>query len=256
MTNPLLAWSEDGTRDGVPLLMGSSLGTTRQMWDPVLDELASFRIIRFDHLGHGESAVPDGPYSMEQLGNAVLQLMDHLEIERASYAGLSLGGAVGQWLAINRPERIDRLALLATAAYFPDRGGWQERAAQVRTSGTESVADTAMTRWFTDGYRAEHTAEVVSWRGMVSGISDEGYAGCCEALACFDTRDELHRITAATIAIAGDADPSTPPATMQTFADKIPGCRLEVVQDAAHLVHVQHPTQVARLMSAHLRAGS
>lgn len=256
MTNPLLAWSENGPSHGPPLLMGSSLGTTREMWAPGLGELGEFRVIRFDHLGHGESAVPKGPYSMEQLGNAVLQLMDHLGIERASYAGLSLGGAVGQWLAIHRAQRIDRLALLATAAYFPDRAGWQERAAQARTSGTESVADTAMTRWFTDEYRGAHADEITSWRAMVSGIDSEGYAGCCEALAGFDTRADLDKITAPTLVIAGDADPSTPPATMQVLAHGIAGARLEIVTDAAHLVHVPHPRQVGRLLAEHLRAGS
>lgn len=253
MTNPLLAWSEDGTPDGPPLLMGSSLGTTREMWVPGLDELSEFRVIRFDHLGHGESAVPDGPYSMEQLGNAVLQLMDHLGIERASYAGLSLGGALGQWLAINHPERIERLALLATAAHFPDPATWQDRAAQVRSSGTESVADTAMTRWFTDAYRGEHADDVTAWRAMVAGIDDEGYAGCCEALAAFDARPDLAKITAPTIAIAGDQDPSTPPSTMQALVDGIADSRLEVVEDAAHLVHVPHPQQVGKLVADHLR---
>lgn len=256
MTNPLLAWSEGGNPSGPPLLMGSSLGTTRDMWIPVLDQLSAVRVIRFDHLGHGESAVPDGPYSMEQLGNAVLQLMDHLGIEKASYAGLSLGGAVGQWLAINRPERIDRLALLATAAYFPDRESWQQRAAQVRADGTESVADTAMTRWFTDSYRAEHSEDVMSWRAMIAGISAEGYAGCSEALAGFDTREDLDKITSPTVAIAGDADPSTPPSAMQVFAEQIAGCRLEVVADAAHLVHIPHPKQVGKLLASHMRNGS
>lgn len=256
MTKPLLAWSEDGASDAPPLLMGSSLGTTREMWAPGLEQLSAFRVIRFDHLGHGESAVPDGPYSMEQLGDAVLQLMDHLGIERASYAGLSLGGAVGQWLAIHRPDRINSLALLATAAYFPDVTSWQERASQVRSSGTDSVADTAMTRWFTDGYRGEHADEVVSWRAMVAGISNEGYAGCCEALAGFDARDDLGKIVAPTIAIAGAEDPSTPPSTMQVIADGIAGCRLEVVEDAAHLVNVQHPNRVGKLIADHLHSDS
>lgn len=256
MTSPALAWSEDGTPNGPVVLMGSSLGTTREMWAPVLDELSGLRVIRFDHLGHGESATPAGPYSMEQLGDAVLELMDHLGIERASYAGLSLGGALGQWLAIHHPGRIDRLALLATAAYFPDTASWRERAAQVRSGGTDAVADTAMTRWFTDAYRGEHPDEVVSWRAMVAGIDDEGYAACCEALAGFDARADLGRITAATLAIAGDADPSTPPATMQVIADGVPDCRLEVVADAAHLVHVPDPAHVGRLLADHFRDGS
>lgn len=253
MTDTQLAWSEDGTSDGPPLLLGSSLGTTREMWAPGLDALAEFRIVRFDHLGHGESQVPDGPYTMEQLAGAVLELMDHLGIERASYAGLSLGGAVGQWLAVHHPERIDRLALLATAAYFPDPAGWAERAATVRENGTEAVADMAMTRWFTDGFREQRPAEVAQWREMVAGTPDEGYAGCCEALAGYDVRADLGRIGAPTLAIAGADDPSTSPETMQVIADGVPGCRLEVVEDAAHLVNVAHPDRVGLLLAEHLR---
>lgn len=253
MTMPVLAWSEDGAADGPPLLMGSSLGTTRQMWTPGLQELSQFRIVRFDHLGHGESAVPAGPYTMPQLAAAVVELMDHLGIDKASYVGLSLGGALGQWLAIHHGERIDRLGLVATAAYFPDGPGWSERAAGVRANGTESVADMAMTRWFNDRYRSAHPEDVAGWRQMVAGIDPEGYAGCCEALAGFDVRTDLGRISAETIAIAGADDPSTPPETMQALADGIPSCRLEVVEDAAHLPNVAHPAQVGALLANHLR---
>ena len=253
MTDPRLAWSEGGSPAGRPVLLGSSLGTTRDMWLPGLDALDEFRVIRFDHLGHGQSVVPDGPYSMDQLAGAVIELMDHLGFERASYAGLSLGGALGQWLAIFHPDRIDRLALLATAAYFPDPAGWHERAKQVRADGTESVADMAMTRWFTDAFRAERPDEVAQWRAMVAGTPDEGYAGCCEALAGFDVRDTLTSIAAPTLAIAGADDPSTSPETMQVIADGVAGCRLEVIQDAAHLPNVAHPARVGALLAGHLR---
>lgn len=253
MADLQLAWSEDGAPDGPPVLMGSSLGTTREMWTPGLEHLGEFRVIRFDHLGHGQSQVPQGPYSMELLAGAVLELMDHLGIQRASYAGLSLGGAVGQWLAAFHPERVDRLALLATAAYFPDPAGWAERAQTVREQGTQSVADMAMTRWFTERFRQERPGEVAQWREMVAATPDEGYAGCCEALAGYDLREAIAQITAPTLAIAGADDPSTSPETMQVIVDAIPGCRLEVVDDAAHLPNVAHPDQVGGLLAAHLR---
>ncbi|MFV0534982.1 MAG: 3-oxoadipate enol-lactonase [Cumulibacter sp.] len=255
MAHPLLAWSEDGTADGPPVLMGSSLGATRAMWDPGLGTLNAMRVIRFDHLGHGASAVPPGPYSMQQLADAVLQLMDHLGIERASYAGLSLGGALGQYLAIHHPERIERLALLATAAHFPDEASWRERAAAVRRDGTAAVADGAMPRWFPDSYRAQHPGAITQWLEMIRSIDAEGYAGCCEALAGFDTRDALGAITAPTIAIAGADDPSTTPETMRVLAAGISGARLEVIDNAAHLVNVAQPEQVGALLAAHLNPG-
>lgn len=256
MSHPSLGWSEHGRPDGPPLLLGSSLGTTSGMWAPQLPFLDEFRVITFDHLGHGESQVATGPYSMQQLAGEVVVLLDHLGIARTSYAGLSLGGAVGQWLAIHHPERIGHLVLLATAAYFPDPAGWQERAVTVRREGTESLSGGAMTRWFNDRFRQEQPEEVERWRQMLSATPAEGYAGCCEALAGYDVRSELGRIAAPTLAIAGSDDPSTPPSALQSIADGIPGARLEVVEDAAHLVGVPHPQRVGELLVSHLRGAA
>ena len=138
------------------LLLGSSLGTTRAMWDPQHDALAQrLRVVRYDHPGHGASPAPPAGTTLADLGRSVLDLADRLELQRFSYAGLSLGGMVGMWLAIHAPERVDRLALLCTSAHLPPALMWHDRAATVRAAGTcAAVAGSVVARWFTPRVRA------------------------------------------------------------------------------------------------------
>jgi len=236
------------------VLLAGSLGTTLEMWDPQAHALADRRtVIGFDHRGHGGSPVPAGPYTIQELGGDVLGLMDSLELPRASYCGLSLGGMVGMWLAINAPERIDRLVLISTSAHLPPAAGWHERAATVRSAGSaEAVADVVLGRWFTAPYAREHPEVIARHRRMVAATSAEGYASCCEAIADLDLRASLSRISAPTLAIAGAQDPATPPPHLQAIAEGIPGARLEILDPAAHLASVERASSVTALILEHL----
>jgi 3-oxoadipate enol-lactonase len=244
----------DGPESGAALLMGGSLGTTLAMWDPQLPRLAGdTRLIRFDHRGHGGSPGPDGPYSIEDLGGDVLALLDRLGLERASYCGLSIGGMVGQWLAINAPARIEKLVLICTSAYLPPADGWRQRAATVRQAGTpEAVADGVLARWFTEPYARGHPDVIARHRRMLSSTPAEAYASCCEAIAALDLRADLARIAASTLVIAGEQDPATPPAHGRTIAAAVPGARLEVLDGAAHLASVERASEVTGLIADHL----
>jgi 3-oxoadipate enol-lactonase len=243
-----------GPLDGPPLLLGGSLGTTLAMWEPQAKILSGrLRMIPFDHRGHGASPMPVAPYTIAELGHDVIALMDRLKLERASFCGLSLGGMVGQWLAGNHPERIDRLILIATTAYLGESGPWLERAATVRAAGTvEVIADLVVGRWFTPSWGAAHGHTLRAYREMLAAAAVEGYAGCCEAIAELDLRDELERITAPTLVISGADDPSIPPPHQQAIADAVADSRLETIADAAHLVSVQHPALVNELIFDHL----
>jgi 3-oxoadipate enol-lactonase len=246
--------SISGPDDGPVLLLGGSLGTTMDMWDPQVRALsASHRIIRFEHRGHGGSPVPGGPYTMDDLGSDVVTMLDRLNLARVSYCGLSIGGMVGQWLAINAPERIDRLVLLCTAPHLPPPSAWHERAAAVRAAGTpEVVAEAVLGRWFTPEYAATHPDTVARYRAMISGIDADGYAGCCEAIAGMDLRSGLPGITAPTLVVAGRQDPSIPPEHGEAIAAAIPGARLEILDPAAHLASVERADAVNALIAAHL----
>jgi 3-oxoadipate enol-lactonase len=248
-----LGFDLHGPDDAPWLLLGPSLGTTRQMWDAVLPELARrFRVVRYDHRGHGDSELVPGPYRIEDLGGDVLALADRLGARRFHLAGLSLGGMVGMWLAAHAPDRVDRLALVCTSAHLPPAQGWRDRAAAVRAGGPGSVAQAVVARWFTPVWAAGHPDEVAAATAMMSGVPAEGYAGCCEAIADLDLRDDLPRITTPTLVIAGGADPASPPAHARAIADAVPAARLAVIDGAAHLAALQAAPECADLILAHL----
>jgi 3-oxoadipate enol-lactonase len=244
---------------GAPvLLLGGSLGTTLAMWEPQLPQLsATHRVIRFDHRGHGASPVPNGPYSIDALGGDVLAMMDRLGLRRATYCGLSIGGMVGQWLAINAPDRIDSLILICTSAHLPPASAWHDRAASVRSAGTpEVVADAVLSRWFTAPWAERHPDVITGYRQMISGIDSEGYAGCCEAIAAMDLRPGLGRISAPTLVIAGRQDPAIPVEHGEAIARAVAGAQLEVLDPGAHLVSVERADEVTALIAGHLGAAS
>lgn len=255
MTSRLFAVAE-GPADAPVLVLGSSLGTTSQMWQPQVGALARrFRVVRYDHLGHGASAVPAGdgaPCTIDDLGTELLRLLDDLGTRRVSYAGLSLGGMVGMWLAAYAPERVNRLALLCTSARLGPERMWRERAATVRSAGTAAVAETVVSRWFTPAFAADRPSVVQRYRVMLSATPAAGYAACCEAIAAMDLRPELPRIQAPTLVVAGADDPATPVEQAREIAGMIPGARLDVVPGAAHLANVEQPERITRLLLAHL----
>lgn len=240
--------------EGAPwLLMGGSLGTTLQMWERQRPLSDSLRLVRFDHRGHGASAVPDGPYEIEAMGRDVLDLMDRLGLPRASFCGLSLGGMVGMWLAAYAPERIERLILLCTSPYMPPAAMWRERARTVTEAGSvEPIADAVLERWLTTDCALGRPAMREWLRAMLVATPPAGYAACCGAIERMDLRDALREISAPTLVISGADDPSTPPEQHELITQAIRGARHEVVRPAAHLAAVEQPERVNQLIVEHL----
>jgi 3-oxoadipate enol-lactonase len=246
----------NGPFDSPVLVLSNSLGASLEMWAAQLPSLSGpFRVIRYDQRGHGKSPVPSGPYDIPDLGQDLLDLLDDLEVERAHFCGLSLGGMTGMWLAANAPERIDRLVLLCTTSYYGTPEMWQERAAAVRAGGTESIAEAGVGRWFTEDFREREPATVERFRRMIASTPDEGYAECCGAIERLDERDDLPKIKAPTLVIAGAEDPAAPPDPhARLLADRIPGSRLEIVEHAAHMANAEQPQIVTDLILDHLEA--
>ena len=238
----------DGPEEAPPVVLSNSIGTTLELWDAQMEALVpAFRVLRYDQLGHGRSDVPPGPYTVERLGRELLALLDEVGIERASFCGLSLGGTVGMWLGANAPERVDRLVLAGTSAYFDPPERWVERAALVRAEGTEPIADATMGRWFTPVF-----GDTGPFRDALVATPREGYAACCDALRDWDFRGELGSINAPTLVLVGSDDPATPPSDAQAIAGGIPGARLTVVPNAAHLLNVEQPKAFDQALVAHL----
>ena len=242
-----------GRPDGPAVVLSNSLGSTHRMWDSQVAALEErFRVVRYDTRGHGDSPVPPGPYSIGELADEVIALLDRFDLERAHLVGLSLGGMTMMRVAARNPERVDRLALLCTAAYLPPAQGWTDRAALVRADGTSAVAAAVVQRWFTPGYLAANTEARQQFEAMVAATPAEGYAACCEAIAAMDQRSDLSSIIAPTLAIAGADDPATPPDLLRDIVDAVPNGRLLVVPDSAHLANAEQVDTITPALIEHL----
>jgi 3-oxoadipate enol-lactonase / 4-carboxymuconolactone decarboxylase len=249
----------DGPQDGPPLLLGPSLGTSLRLWDAQVPALARrHRVIRWDLPGHGStpaSVLPDlrpGATTVADLARLVLGLADELGIGRFAHAGVSLGGAVGAWLAAHHPERVVSLVMVCSSAHFGPPEPWLERAELVRAKGTGSLVESAYGRWFTAALAADPTPAVRALIEDLRTTDPGGYAACCDALAGYDLRDGLSAITAPTLVIAGRDDQATPPAHGRELADGIAGASLAEISHASHLALVERPQAVLAALLGHL----
>jgi 3-oxoadipate enol-lactonase len=249
-----LAHRFDGDPGAPVLLLSGSLGSTLAMWDPQLPLAERFRLLRYDHPGHGSSPPASGPLTIDDLGGAVVDLLDELELERVSFCGVSLGGMAAMWLASRAPDRIERLVLCCTAPRLGPPEFWEERAELVRGEGMAAVADTVVGRWFTPRFHETQPAVVDRHRAMLLATDPDSYARCCEAIRDLDLRNDLSAIDAPTLVIAGAEDPSTPAEHAEKIAGGVHGSRLVVVPDAAHLANVEQADAVNRAMLDHLAA--
>jgi 3-oxoadipate enol-lactonase len=255
MTAVELSFAVDGLSGAPTVVLSNSLGSTPAMWDPQFPALAErFRVVRYDHRGHGRSPVPDGPYDLDDLGADVLALLDRLGLERVHWCGLSLGGMVGMWMAINAPERIDRLVLCCTSARLGPPEMWADRAATVRAQGVEAVADAGIERWLSPGFIEREPEIAAGVRAMLVATPAEGYAECCGVIERMDQVPELGEIRAPTLVIAGEDDPATPPEHGALIASTVPGAQLAIVNDARHMATIEQPEEMTELILGHLLA--
>jgi len=256
MTAVEVAYTDNGPADAPVVVLSNSLGATSAMWDPQVPALAErFRVVGYDTRGHGQSPAPAGPYSIDDLVDDVVALLDRLGVARASFAGLSLGGMTGMRLAAREPDRVDRLALLCTSAKT-DPKPFLDRAAAVRAGGTAPLAPAIAGRWLTPGYAAEHPDLVARLEAMIAGCDDEGYAACAEVVARIDLREDLARISAPTLVISGADDLALPPEHQQAIADGIPGAELLSVSPGAHLANLERTSEVTGALLGHVEGAA
>jgi 3-oxoadipate enol-lactonase len=212
------------------VVLSGSLGSTSAMWEAQEAALDGFDAIRIEHPGHGGAPVEE----IRDMGGLARRVLASVHADRFSFVGLSLGGAIGMRLALDAPERLDKLVLACTAARFGEPAAWQERAELVRAEGLEAIVDAVLARWFTPSF-----PDVQRFRAMFVSTDREGYARCCEAIRDWDARDELSRIETPTLVIAGEDDPAAPLADLELVADRIAGARLAVLPRARHLANVE-----------------
>jgi 3-oxoadipate enol-lactonase len=248
---------EDTETPGEAVLLAHAIGMDRRMWDglvPVLQE--RFRVIVPDARGHGLSAVPPRPYSLEAMADDARDLLDELGIARIHWVGLSMGGMVGMAFALRHPDRLGKLVLANTTSSYGPEGAknWDARIAAIEKGGLASIGDMVMQRYFSDEFRAREPQLVADTKARFLETSEQGYLGCCDAIRALDFSRDLGRIRAPTLVIAGDKDVGTPVAMSEAIAKGIPGARLAVVAGAAHLSALEKPAQFARAVGDFLAA--
>lgn len=236
-------------RAGLPVvILSHSLGCDHGMWLPQMpDLLEHFQVLRYDTRAHGASDVPPGDYTLarpgeytlDQLGHEVLTLLDALSIRQAAFCGISMGGAIGQWLALSAPQRLTALVLANTAPKLGTNETWEARRKAVLDGGMQAIVDATMQRFFSDGIR--DSAHAQSVRRVFLGNDPRGYAACCAALRDADFRGSLGRISAPTLVIGSDRDPSIPWKDHgEILARNIPGAKT-LKLDTAHLSNLEQP---------------
>jgi 3-oxoadipate enol-lactonase len=250
-STPRLAFVREGRRDGQPVVFSHAIGCRMEMWDAIVPMLSrTHEIVRYDTRCHGASEVVPSPFSMDALVADAVRVLDEADLESVSWVGLSMGGMIGQGLAIAHPGRVRKLILANTTSRYAGeaKGLWLDRARIARSAGMGALADLIMSRYFSPAFLASHAADVERFRRIVLETDARGYAACCEAIGDLDYLQALPRIACPTLVIAGEADPATPPAVAREIADRIPGARLEVIERAGHLSAVEQPGEFARLV--------
>ncbi len=231
-------------------VLSHALGCDMSMWDQLANQLAAdCRVICYDHRGHGSSAAPAGPYAMSELADDAARLLRELDSGPVVWVGLSMGGMVGQELALRHPSLVAALVIANSTSAYPEaaRAMWRERIEAVRAGGVEAIADAVMARYFHEAFRAAHAATVARFRRRLTTTDADAYVACCAAVAAIDTTERLPRIAAPTLVIAGDLDAGTPLAMSETLAQRIPGAGLAVLNNASHLSAIEEPEQFAQV---------
>jgi 3-oxoadipate enol-lactonase len=234
-----ISYTVEGPADAPTLIFINSIGTTRDLWLPQVPALVgTYRIIRYDARGHGSSSVPQGNYTIEQLGRDALAILDAEGVRQAHTCGISLGGITALWLAVNAPDRVASLIVANSAARIGTVDSWNERIAMVQERGMRGAADMAIPRWFSQEFTRRHEDLVERFRSMVAACPQAGYLGCCAALRDEDLREAISRIHCPVLVVAGAIDVPTPPEGLRFIHEAIPGSKM-ITLDAAHLSNVE-----------------
>jgi 3-oxoadipate enol-lactonase len=239
-----LSFASIGAETAPVVVLSHALATKAEVWGYQLPLLSRhFRVILYDVRGHGESEAFGDNYSLEELANDIVKLLDHLSIARAALVGLSLGGMIGQVLALTAPERLSALALCSTGSQANEamRANLELRIEAVRLKGMNSQVEPTLARWFSPAF-LQSAPQTTAWIAeLIRTTPPDGFVGCCRALQKLNVTDRLKQIRVPTLLIPGENDQSFPPSVSEAMRERIDGSRLEILREAAHLGIVEHP---------------
>jgi 3-oxoadipate enol-lactonase len=229
--------------ESAPLVtLSHSLATDLSMWDLQVAALKSkYRVLRYDTRGHGGTDAPEGPYTLEQLGEDAAELLRALGIPKTHFMGISMGGMIGQILALKHPHMLQSLVLCDTSSRIPEEAlpVWDERIGLAQNQGLDALVESTMERWFTAPFREKPAPMLERVRDMIRATPLKGYIGCSRAIMKLNLTERLGEIHLPTLIIVGEDDPGTPVAASQAIHQRIKGSELVILKSAAHLSNIE-----------------
>lgn len=237
-----IAYSIEG--NGPWLTLSHSLASNMSMWDPQMPLLSQyFTVLRFDTRGHGKSSAPADPYTLSELSQDTYDLLQHLAIKKTHWLGLSMGGMIGQILALQYPLLFESLVLADTTSKRPDNAKqmWGDRIAQAKAGGMAAMVDSTLKRWFDDDFRIANPSIIQTIAHGIVSTSVNGFAGCCAAISDINTFDRLQEITCPTLIMVGERDHGTPPQMAKAMKEKMLEADFHEIPNAGHISNVEQP---------------
>ena len=244
-----------GKQEGDVVMLSHSLASSLVLWRPQMDVLnRHFRVLAYDTRGHGGTEATPPPYTLSQLGEDAAALLDALKIDAVHWVGISMGGMIGQSMALEHPGRLKSLSLCDTAAVVPKEADpvWQDRIDLVQREGMGPAVQSTLERWFTPAYLARNPPVVDVIRRQILDTPVDGCVGCSEAIRRLDYLERLREIKVPTLIMVGEEDPGTPVAASRAMHDRIPGARLVILPSAAHLSNIEQAEAFNRELTAFL----
>lgn len=227
------------------ITLSHALGCDHTMWDPQVTALvdAGYRVLRFDTRGHGRSDAPPGPYTLEQLADDLLGLLQQLVVGSTHFVGLSMGGMIGQSFALKYPGILQSLVLCDTSSRYAAaaRPMWHERLRVAQAAGMEALVEPTLGRWFTAPFREAHPDRIAPIAKTIRGTPVRGYVGCAQAILEMDLTARLKEIQVPSLVMVGEDDTGTPVSMAHEIRDNLPGSELAIIPRAAHLSNVEQP---------------
>jgi 3-oxoadipate enol-lactonase len=247
-------------KKGAPVVVLShSLSSNLLMWNPQMDALNPyFQVLRYDTRGHGATDALPGSYTLELLAEDIIALLDALDIDRAHFVGLSMGGMIGQSLGLNHPRRLKSLVLCDTASILPveAQAMWHERLDRARKKGMEALSEETMERWFNPAFLRQNPPMVKLIREQILATPVAGYVGCAEAIRRLNYLDRISAIKIPTLILVGEDDPGTPVTASTAMHERIAGSKLAVLPSARHLSNVEQSEAFNTALLKFLRSNS
>ncbi len=248
----------DGPEQGPTVMLSNSLASNLYMWEEQVPQLVEtgYQVLRYDSRGHGQSAVPQGPYSIDMLAQDAVELLDRLGLNKVIFCGLSKGGMIGQMLGVRHPERLLALALCSTSAYLGPPETWDERIKATQEKGMAAVADATIDRWFTKAGQKRLPEQVESVRRMVLDTPVRGFCASCQAIRDMELRESIASITLPTLIMVGEHDQGTPVSHAEFIHKRIPSSEIRIIPDAAHMIGIEQADLFNRSLMDFIKAHS